>query len=522
MASREKRPPGKGDESGRAEMAHRLKTRPFVFFGTIFILVIVVIAFVFVPTMVPQAGGMEGLTFGYYNRTPIRMVGGNFFHQRQQDLTRQRQHQLTGSTDNPALIQHDMGVISQIWRDAFNQTAVNMGIQDEMRRAGFVVPSGVVDREMARLFQMPDGRFDAAAYRSLDTATRMSIWRQMQEDIAVRQYFSDLQSVRISSNEIAFIGAIASPRRTFNMAVFPLASFPDSEVILHAQENPELFRVTHLSRIILGTEWEARQLLEMVQNGLTTFEEAALNNSQDFAFAQLGGDMGMRMAHEFTAEIWDLQERESVINLASGQLSDVVSVGTNWGFFRAEEAVRPADTSDPLHLGNIRTHLTSNFPGRVEDWALSEAHRFSAQVMERDFEEVVFAENIMRRTFGPLPANFGDLPLFTTVIGTGIPEIQHASRNLFFWEAAFSTPLMTPSAPVVIGGNVLVLFPVEESYADDFDVGFIERDYPFWVRGALEEASGNYFLASDRFVDQFAQAFTNHILPSFLMARGIN
>jgi len=504
MASREKKQPEKRDDSNKSEMMHRLKTRPFIFFGTIFILVIVVIAFVFVPAMVPQGGGIEDLTFGYYNRVPIRMVPGNFFHQAHQSLMRHHQHQLAVNPNN-VFLAHD------IWRTAFMETVIHLGIQDEMRRSGFVVPNNVVDREMARQFQMPDGRFDAASYRAMDTATRMNFWRQVQESIAIGQYTSDLGGLRISSNEISFIGSMASPRRSFSIAIFPLSLYPDSEVISHAEANPALFRITRLSRITVASERDAQQIREMVQNGVATFEEAARTNSQD-AFAERGGDMGMRMAYEFIPEIWDLQDRESVINLAQGELSGVISVPAGWAFFRAEEAAQQADTGDPLQLERIRGHIMANLRGVVEDWVIAEAEDFSAQVRERglgeaSFEEVAFEGNIMRRNFGPIPVNFGDSDLFSMVRTAGVPEIQHAGRDLFFWRAAFSTPLLALSDPIVLDDNVMVFLPLEESYADEFEIAPIESLYPFRVMEYVSVMSRAYFLTNERLDDRFNATF---------------
>ena len=504
MPAIEKKQPGRRGDPNKSDMAHRMKTRPFVFFGTIFILVIVVIAFVFVPAMVPQGGGVEDFTFGYYNRVPIRMVSGNFFHQMQQGFARQHQHLLNEDPNN-------MGLVQEIWAHAFVETVIYMGIQDTMRRAGYVVPSSVVDREMARQFRTADGRFDAAAYRAMDNATRMSMWRQAQESIAVGRYLSDLEGLRISSNEAAFVSAMASPRRSFSVAIFPLASYPDSEVIAHAQANPAPFRVTHLSRVIANSEWEAQQLLNSVRDGTSTFEEVARLNSLD-VFADMGGDMGMRMAHELIHEIWNEQERESVINLASGELSDVVTVsrgwaGTGWAFFRAEEAVQPTDTNDLVQLERVRTHIMTNLRGRVEDWVIAEAENFAAQVRERDFEEVAAEGNILRRTFGPIPVNFGDAVLFRAVSGVGVPEIQHAGRDPFFWRAAFSTPLMTPSNPVVLGNNVMVLFPLEESYEDEDFISAIESFYPSRVRDNTNITFRSYFLNNARFDDRFSATF---------------
>ena len=88
MASKDKKLPEKRDDSSKAEIMQRLKTRPLLYIGSVLILVIVVIAFVFVPALGPESFGSGDLTFGSYNRVPIKFVPGNYFHQVYQSLSR--------------------------------------------------------------------------------------------------------------------------------------------------------------------------------------------------------------------------------------------------------------------------------------------------------------------------------------------------------------------------------------------------------------------------------------------------
>ena len=110
MASRDKRQAAKQDDSGKAELMHRLKTRPGLFIGSVLILIIITIAFVFVPALGPGTFQMSELTFGYYNRIPIRYTGTGFFNQVLQHELGRRQQEL--SPDNPNYIR----VLTSIWQ----------------------------------------------------------------------------------------------------------------------------------------------------------------------------------------------------------------------------------------------------------------------------------------------------------------------------------------------------------------------------------------------------------------------
>jgi len=125
MASQGKNKPSQGE----SEMAKRFKSNPFVFIGTFFILVIVVIAFVFVtPAGAVFGGMMDGdLTFGYYDRQPISFAPGNFFANEYEWRLRQWQAWMGGELS--PWIEH------QIWRESFEAAAVHTAILRTMQRA---------------------------------------------------------------------------------------------------------------------------------------------------------------------------------------------------------------------------------------------------------------------------------------------------------------------------------------------------------------------------------------------------
>ena len=500
MASRDKKPIAKREEPVKSEIMQRLKTHPFLFIGTVIILVIVIVAFVFVPAIVPNAQRGTELVFGYYNKVPIKYVPGNYFYQVQYNLTQQQRL----SQEDPNYIMR----LSQIWGEAFAQTAVHIGILEEMKQAGYIAPEDVVDRAVAELdFLQENGRFSPVKYRAMDNNSRINLWRQVQESIIVNSYQSDLENLKVSSKEGAFIASMGSPRRSFDAAVFPLSSYPDSELVAYAEANRNLFRVTRLSRITVNSsEREARQVLDSVKNGVSTFEETARTNSQDM-YADRGGDMGVMMAFELGYDISDGESLDHVINLARGELSDVIKVSSGWAFFRAEEEAYAADLNDSAQKGKIRNYIMENVRGLAEDWLMSEAEKFIAQAEVSSFNEAVSGGNITSRSFGPIPLNYGNAPLFGSLASAGVPELTGAGSNQFFWKLAFSTPLNTISRPLVVGDSVIVLLPLEENEADESDAGFIEMYYPYWVSESTNSEIRARFLTSDKLDNRFEETF---------------
>jgi hypothetical protein len=506
MASREKKAPAQETGSAWAEFVRRFKANPLIFIGTIIILVIVIIAFVLVPAIVPNSelGRSVDLTFGSYGKTPITYVPGGYFAQVQRTL---EQYQQNSMNDTNAQI-----ITYQIWRSAFEETVIHTAILQEMNAAGYAPSVKAVDREVAQLpiFQ-ENGRFSAARYEALDSNSRLTLWRQVQESILEEAYRADMTGLLKPAREASFLGKMASPQRSFDMAFFSIDSYPDSEVTAYGEANLDLFRTVHLSKITINSsEREARQVLDSIKEGTATFEEAATAQSQD-SYAERGGDMGIKLAHELIPEAPAAEDREKLLALENGGYSDIVKVDSGWAFFRVEEAAAPADMGDPATLEKVRTYIREFERGRMEDWAIAKADEFTAQVRERGFDGTIIEQSLEKRHFGPIPVNYGGVDLFTSLNSLSVAEIAGASLDENFWKAAFSTPLNTPSAPLVQGNNVLVLFPLEENSADESASQNIESLLSsYWLSYNGEQAMRSYFLTNSKLEDRFFDTFSRY------------
>jgi hypothetical protein len=497
-----------------------------VFVGTVIVLIIVIVAFVVVPAIVPDNGGpMANLNFGSYNKTPISYVPGNYFANVYGNISRYYQQFLQGS--------NAQGIEQMIWREAFEETVLHTALLQEMKRAGYTAPEEVVDREVAALPQFQEnGRFSATRYRRLDKTTRLALWREVQESITKNRYLEDVMGLRTPAGEGDFIRDMAARQRRFGLAVFPLDSYPNEEIIEYVSSVPELFRTSHLSRItITSSEREARQVLDSIKAGTRTFEEAARELSTD-SYADRGGDMGPRMAYEFTSEVPDGTERETVLNTPPGEYSPVVKVPSGWAFFRAEEGILPAEanTDETGKLDKIRSYMVSFERGRIEDWLFEEARRLMSAAGEDGFDAALEElPGVQKHDFGPLPLNYGGLTMdvggvnrFPTLSAQSVSELIPAESNENFWRAAFFTPLETPSEPLVIGNNVLVLYPREETIQDltassdpdaspdSAEIEDINTFYSTWVSNNAETSLRSHFTTSKKLDDRFYATYMQY------------
>jgi hypothetical protein len=506
MAVKEKKPAGKEEKSSQSEIVRRFKANPMIFIGTIVILVIVIVAFVLVPAFVPNAGGRTAdLSFGSYNKIPISYVPGGYFANVQGSIARSRQAEVQET--NYQLVSY------QIWRQAFEETVVHTGILDELKTAKYAVPPEIVDREVALLPQFQEnGRFSAALYQQLDSASRLSLWKQVRESIAEERYRGDITGLRVPSGETAFIAAMASPQRSFDMAAFSIDNYPEAEIRAYAMQNPDLFRVTHLSKIsINSSEREARQILASVKDGTATFEDSARTHSQD-SYAEKGGDMSVKLAYELTTEVSAAADRDILAKLARGEISDIIKTTEGWAFFRAEEVPRLADVGDDITYQKIRSYVTEYERGRMEDWALDNANAFIAQVQNSSFDEALEEQGLTKQNFGPLPLNYGGVELFSSLdtYSQSIGELAGGSTDENFWETAFSTPIKTLSPPIVLGRNILVLYPLEESGADSTTTEYIESYATYWQSYITNQSIRSFFLTNDKLEDRFFNTFIRY------------
>ncbi|MCL2244372.1 MAG: SurA N-terminal domain-containing protein [Treponema sp.] len=497
-------------ESGTSEIIRKFKASPGLYIGSVIILVLVVVTFVGGDLLSGggfRRGASSEMTFGYYDKVPIAWVPGNYFAQYYEQILRYYR----GSID---VNDYQYGI--SIWRQAYEGAAVHTAILQEMKRSNYFVPEKTVDRNVAQLSQFQEnGRFSSALYRSMSESERLILWRQVQDEIIKNQYYSDLFSLQISGSEAEFFGKMSASMRSFDLVSFSVDDFPDSEYAAYARQNSDHFRNIHLSRIsVSSSEREARRILDSIKNGVTTFEDAARSQSVD-GFNDRSGDMGIRYTYELDSEITNASDREAIFKLRKGELSDVFNVGGLWVFFRVEDEIKYPDFDDATVLSRVRSYVWSYEKGRMEDWAIAQAREFIGEAELLGFDEAALQSGMEKYSIGPLPVNFGNEDLFTSLSYFSIPslsssEFSDMASNQNFWRVAFSTRLNTPSEPLVQGSKVLVLLPTEQIQAEADSIENIVSMYSsYWVHYKTEQTLNTFFMSNAKMEDNFWDTYFN-------------
>ncbi|MDR2467965.1 MAG: peptidylprolyl isomerase [Spirochaetaceae bacterium] len=502
------------DDQKESEIARKFKRNPALFTGTVLILILVIISFVFWGAgdwILPKRGVLSNdeLTFGYYDKIPIEFTPGSFFaEQRRYNLEQMRQYR------------NERYATEQ----AFNLSVVRAAILETMKKAPYEPPKSLVDRKVAELPRYQEnGVFSLLRYRADSTAQRRTIYNQVRDSVIIGRYYDDVSRRDIKSDgdsatskyswtllnapqEADFIGSMAKIQRKFKIALFPYSLYPNSEASAWAEENAGLFKNTHLSQITLGAAkdaTEAQKVLDSIKNGTTTFEDAAKTYSED-SYKQAGGDAGTRMAWELAALIPDETERSAVVDLAAGELSSPVKLADGWGIFRAESAAEAANTDDEAVLTKIRNYMTESEPGIIEDWLIERASSFGKDVEGGSWDIAIFAYNVESKDFGPIPLNYGNNTLFSRISEPAPLDSAATSEN--FWKRAFSTPVGKPTEPFVISSGqqtVVVILPVEEITDEEAAKNTINLYKTSFIENEIMRSVDDAFLNSPKLKNNF-------------------
>lgn len=487
----------------------RHKGNSFVYIGTVVLLIITVIAFVFVPASGSVATGDE-LTFGSWDGKPIAFVQGGYFSTQVQQIKAQLESQ--GYSDTG-----DQFFAYQVWRQAFENTAVHLALLDKAQDAGISISSNQLDLLMIQNESfLENGTFSKRKYREASNTFKLALRKEIENSALKNRYVSDMVSVLASKAELDFLSDLAKAQRIVEYVAFPFTLYPDSERIAYAKANPTAFRRVRLSSVTLSSsEKEAGQILAKVKDGSLSFEEAAKNHSKD-AYASKGGDMGSSFVWKLAGTLKNASDMDAVLALAKGEISPVYETITgSWAFYRVEEAIVEPDFAAVDLLASVTEYLDRNEKGRIEDWIVAQADTFLASANTKGFEPAAIAGGLVVKETTAFPLNYGkalDIGYFSllgSLDTSNLAELQGAETNKAFLEAVFSLPAGQVSKPLIMNDHAIIAKVKEVKTADEGDIGMLTTYYPSVVQQNISNELGANILADERLKDDFLIAFTS-------------
>jgi len=497
------------------EKEPKRKNNPFVWGGSIVILVILVITFVAGPAVGQFGSGSGRIIFGSYNKKPIEYRPDNYFA-RQRDIMADRVRENT--TNDPFAMEFQL---YQVWRQAFESTALHVAFLDMAERAGLAVSDDRVDREIISNgpYRDAEGNFDESRYLSTSTTMRKANWDFTRESLIQDTVVRDLFSTTPTRGEIDFIKSMGSEEYVIRYAAFPFSLYPAEEIITYAREKENQFREIELSRIaFFSSEEEARGVYNQVKENPLLFEELARNHSQD-SYADRGGIMGSYAFHELSSFFTDPEDLNKIFRLEAAEISDLITTDAGWFIYRADSAAVTPDFSVPEVQTRVLDYIQRYERGRIEDFLLAEAMETKAAAEEAGLVQAargvagVHESNRFPLVYGnPSFSLYGSqYPLFTQPTALdGDNSLSGSSRNLGFLRSLASLQEAGDlSDPLILDSGVVLVELIERGPSDENAMMSTEFYYAYAVNSWKEGDLTSGILTSDKLKDNFYQVFGN-------------
>ena len=485
---------------------------PFVYVGTIILLVITIVAFVFIPSL----GGSYGSAgrapkFGSWNGRPITYTTGSYFASQVSKINEYLKQQGL-SEQNFQLYAY------QVWRMAFQSAAIRTGVVDAVQSAGYKVTEKGLDEAIAQLDQFKvDGAFSIEKYNAQSMAARMSLRDSTKEDLLVRRYYEDMYTISPSTAEMAFVASMAKPQRSISYVAIPLSSYPPEEVAAWGQKNADLFKAYGVSRItVTSSEADAKKVLKQVRDNKLSFEDAAKSHSKD-SYADKGGDAGNVFAYAFEQGFLKKEDAAKVLALPKGEVSDVFKVADKaWAFFRINTDPVAPDFKNQATLEEAKAYLSEKEKGTLESWAIAKATSAISTTDGAQFDAIAKKAGLQAKKAGPFIVNIGNptfyaygqqIPLLQSPFANSDPELQAAEQDEAFMTELFTQAKGKVSKPLVVGDAVIVFAVTADAAASDADTAMVKFAYPYFHQQVVDSQTRDTFTKSKKLKDEFNTTF---------------
>jgi hypothetical protein len=467
------------------------------------ILVVIIVTFIGAP-VVSKISEQPSVTFGTYDGVPIDFVQGNAFARHVEQLNRFYEQFNQGSSNID--LQRQM-----VWRQAFEQTTIEIALKHEAELAGIVVTDGQIDKALvSNENYQKDGKFSEELYRSTASADRFRYRQETKTDLLVRQLAMDqTQAPMLSGATKDFIASLAYPQRKFSFVTFTDADYPQELVSEYAVKNKALFRTIDVSKITLtSSEGDAVKVHDEAVKGDKGFADLAKAYSKD-TLAESGGTLGVRRYYELKAEITNTADLDKIFTLAKGAISNVIKGDKTWTIYKVNVPAQDADLASADTLAVVRAYIGRSDRGLLEDNLEAKAKVFADSV-KNDFAAAAKKIGKTVSTTGWVGLNFGNHDLFPSVSeASKDPLWRGLASNEEFFRKAFRLGVGQISTPILASPSVLVVKVDEvKSVPAAEDKPVLPSAVDAEVSKERSQELQQQTLTSPKFKDQFQSEFS--------------
>ena len=476
--------------------------------GSILILVLAAISFIFIPAMV-QSAGNEIPPFGYYDKKPIEYKQGSYFT----NLVQMYSDQVGSANVQNAYF--------DIFNSAFTGSVLNIAFSSAVEKSGYVVPAPQVDRAMLPYFYDTNGVYSPKIFNDTPDSTKIELRNAMEDNLIFQRYIEDvfgsqteklgtytMYGLKSPSAEKNFVSMMDTNKRGFSLASFSLLDYPDTEVAKWGESNKDLFTRYDMSVISVADATTAETVLGRIKNNELVFEDAVTEYSTNY-YSGTDGKLTSAYKHQLQNILTDATSLTALQNLPAGQISEVMQTQNGYAIFKNNAAPTPADMTDADTLTAVRSHMSANEKGIIEDYFLNIAKDFWTAASTSSFAEACTQFNITPVDIPPLALNYGNSPVLTSLQAAD-GSMVNAEQNENFLKTIFSMKLNEISSPMVLNDNVVVLQYTQE----DNTVSAENTASTFAMYSTYFDQTSvqNSIMSSDKLENNFLQVFYKYIM----------
>lgn len=487
-----------------------VKKNPFTYGGSIVILVLIIVAFIWMPSSGKILGKKNPYIFGYYKGKAIELVIGNFLHQRflAYNNYAQNQYQQGQSRVDP----NNPYFLRQFWYQAYQDTVIRTALLDIAKTKKVAVSVSAVNeviRERESEY-MENGEFSPNLYQQTARTEQNSILKKHSENLVVEDTEETITSTaRISDAEKKYLDTLAATEKQFSVIAFKLSEYPEEEVTKYAKENSSLFRKVSLSKItITSGESLAKDIYRQLAENNRLFEDLAKQYSTDM-YKDNGGKMGW--VYKYELDTISENDIDLLFNLGKEEISPIIENDYGFSIYRCDESARDTDLASSEDLEKVRYYLNYQASGLIEDYFVAKANELRISALEKGMAAAAreIGKSVIQTSFFPvtygtdnLQSYMGNRILFKApgVLGSAENVLISASTNQGFLEDLNAIKVNEISEPLISGQHVMIaslsaehtlsseemgysapskLFPLlaQQYYRSDFYSGIMESGY---------------------------------------------
>lgn len=476
--------------------------------GSILILVLAAISFIFIPAMV-QSAGNEIPPFGYYDKKPIEYKQGSYFT----NLVQMYSDQVGSANVQNAYF--------DIFNSAFTGSVLNIAFSSAVEKSGYVVPAPQVDRAMLPYFYDTNGVYSPKIFNDTPDSTKIELRNAMEDNLIFQRYTEDvfgsqteklgtytMYGLKSPSAEKNFVSMMDTNKRGFSLASFSLLDYPDTEVAKWGESNKDLFTRYDMSVISVADATTAETVLGRIKNNELVFEDAVTEYSTNY-YSGTDGKLTSAYKHQLQNILTDATSLTALQNLPAGQISEVMQTQNGYAIFKNNTAPTPTDMTDADTLAAVRSYMSANEKGIIEDYFLNIAKDFWTAASTSSFAEACTQFNITPVDISPFALNYGNSPVLTSLQAAD-GSMVNAEQNENFLKTIFSMKLNEISSPMVLNDNVVVLQYTQE----DNTVSAENTASTFAMYSTYFDQTSvqNSIMSSDKLENNFLQVFYKYIM----------